>query len=420
MAHSFSPEFRLAAACAIWPSSDRRQEAICTAAAEPLDWSRVLRVANRHQVVGLVHDGLKQVRLDVPPVIVREFDTRAATLVRENLEIARESLRLQRLFDDANLPVLFIKGAVLGLMAFGNLGLRDSQDIDLLVTHEILPAATAVILRAGYRRVDPSSDISDTQLRQVMPLRKDLGFIHQATSLRIELHWRLFLNPHAMAETSIVASSRVVPLTGTAGLRTLGEEDLFAYLCMHGALHWWNRLKWLADINALLATLPEDSIERLVRAAEIRGLGRAVTQALLLCRRLLGTSLSAGLVATLCKSVTVRWLEATALSAMTAGQGERDPHDAPFGTTRGSLSTFLLKRGWRYRLAELNVHLTNQGDVLALPLPQRLRFLYPVLRLPLWAWRHTVRAAMPKVASLNPVGRGRNSRRGCLGGPGKL
>ena len=70
-----------------------------------------------------------------------------------------------------------------------------------------------------------------------------------------------------------MATSRVVPLTGAAGLRTMGEEDLLAYLCMHGALHWWNRLKWLADVNALLAQTPD--IERLVHAAEARGAGRA-------------------------------------------------------------------------------------------------------------------------------------------------
>ena len=210
-----------------------------------------------------------------------------------------------------------------------------------------------------------------------MPLRKDLGFVHQATGLRIELHWRLFLNPHAMAEASIMAASRVVPLAGTAGLRTLGEEDLFAYLCMHGALHWWNRLKWLADINALLASTPEDGVERLVRAAEARGAGRAAAQALLLCRRLLATPLPDRLMATLAKSATVRWLEATALNAMTTGQGEHDPHEVRFGTTRGSLSTFLLSRSWRYRLAELSIHLTNQTDVLTVPLPERLRFLYP-------------------------------------------
>ena len=92
----------------------------------------------------------------------------------------------------------------------------------------------------------------------------------------------------------------------------------------------------------------------------------------------------------------VRWLQTTALAAMTAGQGERDPHDAPFGTTRGSLSTLLLSRSWRYRLSELNTHLINQTDVLTLPLPERLRLLYPVLRVATHRpARHNVRLPDP-------------------------
>src|SRR5262245_34352051 len=289
MPRSFSPEFQLAAACAMWPPSDRRTEAIRTAVAGPLDWPRFLRVTRRHQLIGLVHEGLTQVQPDVPSEIASEISVESAMLIRENLSIARESLRLQRLFDDADLPVLFVKGVALSVLAFGNIGLRASKDIDLLVAYETLPAATTLILRAGYRRFDPPAEVSDAKLRLLMPLRKDLGFIHEATGLQIELHWRLFLNPHAMAETLITAASRIVPLSGAAGLRTLGEENLFAYLCMHGALHWWYRLKWLADVNALLASTPEDDIERFVQAAQVRGVGRAATQALLLCQKLLQT-----------------------------------------------------------------------------------------------------------------------------------
>jgi hypothetical protein len=372
----------------MWPPSDRRTEAIHTAVAGSLDWPRFLRVARRHQVIGLVHDGITRARTDVPPEIAREIGAQAAILVRENLAMAYEALRVQRLFDDADLPVLFVKGGALAMLAFGNLGLRAGQDIDLLVAHETLPAAMELILRAGYRRFDPPPDISDSQLRLLMQLRKDIGFVHQVTGLRIELHWRLFLNPHAMAEASTMAASRVVPLAGAAVLRTLGEEDLFAYLCMHGALHWWNRLKWLADVNALLASTPEDGVERLVHAAEARGAGRATAQALLLCRRFLRTPLPSSLIATLDRRAVVRWLEASAVSAMTTGH---DPHDARFGTTRGSLSTFLLRQSWRYQLAELNIHLINQTDVITVPLPGWLRFLYPVLRLPLWVWRHTIK-----------------------------
>jgi hypothetical protein len=40
---------------------------------------------------------------------------------------------------------------------------------------------------------------------------------------------------------------------------------------MHVALHWWNRLKWLADLNALLMTTPENGVERFMHAAEARG-----------------------------------------------------------------------------------------------------------------------------------------------------
>jgi hypothetical protein len=52
---------------------------------------------------------------------------------------------------------------------------------------------------------------------------------------------------------------------------------------------------------------------------------------------------------------------------MTAGQGELEPQMCV-----GGLSTFLLRRSW---LAELNLHLTNQSDVLTMPLPERLRLL---------------------------------------------
>ena len=215
MVPPLSPEFLLAAACAMWPPSDRRTEAICAAAAGPLDWARFLRVVSRHRVLGLVHDGLNRARPDVPPEIAREISAQATTLLGESLAMAAEAVRLQRLFDDAGLPVLFLKGASLAVLAYGNLGLRSAKDIDLLVSPETLPPATALVTRAGYRRFDPPPNISDAQLRLLMSLRKDLGFIHQVTGLQIELHWRLFLNPHAMDEASVMAASRVVPLTGT-------------------------------------------------------------------------------------------------------------------------------------------------------------------------------------------------------------
>jgi hypothetical protein len=391
MHDSFTPEFRLAAACAMWPPSDRRTTAIHNAAKVPLDWSRFLQLARSHQLIGLIHQGLINTQSDVPPDIMAEISTGASLQVRANLAMAAEALRLHRLFDEAGVPVLFVKGTALAMLAFGNLGLRSGQDIDLLGPPSALPAATALLARVGYRRFDPPPEISDAQMQLVVPLRKDFGFVHETSGVQIELHWRLFLNPHAMDEASIMADSRVVPISGSGGLRTLGEEDLFAYLCMHGSQHWWYRLKWLADVNALLAEASESDVERLVCAAEIKGAGRAAAQALLLCRRLLGTPLPDRLMAALPGGAAMRWLETTALRAITADDGATGRHGQLFGTTRGSLSTFLLRRSWRYRLAVLRVHLTNQTDVLTMKLPEGLRFLYPILRPALWGWRHATK-----------------------------
>ena len=148
-----SPEFSLAAACAVWPPSRRRTEVIHTAAAKPLDWARFMRVVKRHGVLGLVRDGLKHAQPDIPAEIAREIDEQAVLIVRNTLAMAAEAVRLQRLFDDAGLPLLFLKGASLAMLAYGNLGLRSAKDIDLLVPPETLEPAIALIKRAGYRRL---------------------------------------------------------------------------------------------------------------------------------------------------------------------------------------------------------------------------------------------------------------------------
>ena len=385
---SLSREFLLTAACCVWPPTESRTAKIYAAAAGPIDWELFFRVVMRHRVVGLVHDGLTRARPNVPTNVALKVAEEATKLARQNLELTAEAVRLQRLFAAADIPVAFIKGVSLARLAYGNLGIRHGKDLDLVVAPDAFPEAALMIEDAGYRRFDPPAEISDAQLRILMPMRKDLGYIHKQNQIELELHWRLFLNAHVIQETSFMTSSRVVSVSETLGLHTLGEDDLFAYLCAHGALHRWYQLKWLADIGALLRNGSIDDVERLYRAAEARGVGRAAAQALLLCYRLLGTAIPNQLLASFRAKPTVRWLERTALNAMTAGNSEIEPRDMLFGTTGSSLSAFLLGHNWRYYLAELKIHATCEADILAISLPNQFQFLYPMLRLPLWLWRH--------------------------------
>lgn len=372
----------------MWPPSEARTEAIRRASFLPsVRWTKVLHLAKRHQILQLVNDGLACAQIEMPSDIEAELQTQSGAAVRDNLALAAEASRLQKLFDAADLPVLFLKGTSLAVLAYGSIGLRSAKDIDMLVPRDALIPAVKCLLSNGYRRVDPPPDISDRTMQLIMPLRKDIVFRHQQATITIELHWKLFRNPYAIEQESIFANSQVVSLTPSLELRSLGDEDLLTYLSVHGARHWWYRLKWLADVGALLAGGRVD-IESVYRAAAVKGARRAVAQAILLCHHLLHMPVPDTLSKRLVKVPAVHWLTETAVQAMTVGDGKLVPREERFGTTRGSLSTLVLGDGWRYRLAELRSLMYNAADISTIPLPKRLSFLYLLLRFPLWAWRN--------------------------------
>jgi Uncharacterised nucleotidyltransferase len=382
MAPSPSPEFLLVAACSAWPPTDRRTDAICKLAAGGLDWTRVVQLVERHRVAGLVNEGLLHAKSVVLPKAASAIGALAQALVRQNLSNAAETLNLQRLFADADLPVVFFKGISLAMLAYGNLALRHSRDIDILPTPETFARSAAVLETAGYGRYQPPPQFTTPQLNMWIHRCKEFGYLHPEKKIEIELHCRLFDNPRLTPELPATDQLQTLKL-GNGEVRTFGDEDLFAYLCAHGAVHCWFRLKWLADIAALIAQMTGGA-ERLYQAAEMRGVGRCAAQAMLLCHRLLGTAIPPSLMSVFRQDSAVRWLENIALAAITA---DRDLTDQPFGTMRKNLSLFALRSQWRYRLSELEDQCISPVDILTLPLPTYLRELYPILRLPLWLWR---------------------------------
>jgi hypothetical protein len=160
MAPSFSPEFRLTAAPAMWTPSDRRTEAIRVAAGRLIGGASCAWRSATGSSAWLPDTGAAAFAIGN-----LEADRRTSGGARpQNVAIAAETLRLQGPFNEADLPVLFIKGSSLAALAFGNLDLSGGKDIDLVVSRETLPAATALLACAGYRRFDPPASISDVQL----------------------------------------------------------------------------------------------------------------------------------------------------------------------------------------------------------------------------------------------------------------
>jgi hypothetical protein len=107
----------------------------------------------------------------------------------------------------------------------------------------------------------------------------------------IDLHWRLFRNAFLPANARLEEVGEDWIHLGSERIPTLPVQRLLLYLCVHGALDGWLRLKWLADIGALLHTMTPEQISSAATAAAEQQALPQFTAAIVLCHDLLGYNL---------------------------------------------------------------------------------------------------------------------------------
>jgi hypothetical protein len=375
-------EFPLVAACSRWPPSADRDAAIRAAAPHETNWPRLQRIAARQRVEGLVQAGLTAANIASPPAL----RARAMEVAARSLAQAVETARLQALLRADGIACLALKGAAVEKLAYGRLGLKDAWDIDLLVEPAAAPAALRRLDEAGYALVEPSG-LRTGQIRVWVALAKECELANRESGMRVELHWGLADGPVLLAGLSVTSPSQTVAIAPGLALVTLAPEETFAHLCVHGALHGWSRLKWLADLAGILSHEGVDGVERLYRRSLELGAGLCSAQALLLCGRLLAMDLPDALEAELRSRPLAGWLESVALTTMTGAGAERELEARPFARTRVLLAELALPGTpsgvWR----QLRYRSVSVTDRVRLPLPRGLGFLYWILRAPLWLWR---------------------------------
>src|SRR5579872_6363014 len=226
----FSAEFELVAACCRWPPSEQRDQAIARAATTSLDWDAFLRVVKRQRVAGLVRDGLERSGISCPPRIKAEIERMTADMVRQNLKFAAESLHIQKMFDSAGVALLFVKGVTLAQLAYGSLALKHSWDIDLLVPPNAVPKALEVLAQAGYHAFPALPPVADKRFARWLKFAREYILFHDSNSVHVEIHWRLTDNSYFLPRVAAESPTRMVCLSKGVKLRTLLDDELFAYL----------------------------------------------------------------------------------------------------------------------------------------------------------------------------------------------
>ncbi len=285
----YSPEFDLVLACLRWPQDTVDSDRIRSLAQQPIRWPHLLEIVDHHKVVPLFARNLETFAPGYMP------DEQAAVLRANRVANAHaclgrtaELVSLHRLYREQQIDLRIFKGIPLAIAAFQDPAMRDAGDIDLLVAERDIFKAGEILESQGYARFQPKARLTPRRLRSYLAHQKDFSYEHPATGMVIDLHWRLFRNSFLPANARIEEVGEDWINLGSERLATFPALRQLLYLCVHGALDGWLRLKWLADIGALLHTMTAEQLTVAATAASEQQALPQFSAALLLCHDLLG------------------------------------------------------------------------------------------------------------------------------------
>lgn len=372
-------DLRLVAACCRWPASAARDDAV-RSAAEGVDWGKVLAGVRHHRVAGHVRAALKSAGVEPPEDFGRTLAGMAGIALRHALAGVAEEARLLAAMRAIGADVIFLKGSTLAQLAYGSLAIKTSRDIDILIDPGAVQKACRIFADLGYRRLSPAPALTDQALGRYLAAYNEMLWANPATGTAFDAHVALIGHPDLIAGVGLGSARQDVTVAPGVALPTLDRDPLFAFLCAHGGTHHWLRLKWLADVAALVGPDGAEAA-RLHDAAVALGGGRTPGVALMLCHEFLATPLPDDLISRLNTDSGVRRL--IGLARRLLCDNGRDPHvdRRPLNLIRQFRGGFDLKAGFRFKALELRRQL-QLPDGEAMDRPFMLRLAWRLAALP--------------------------------------
>jgi hypothetical protein len=302
---------------------------------------------------------------------------------------AGELARLGRLLSKNGIAVLPLKGALLSLRLFGDIGMRGVRDIDLLVEPGDLWKADQLLRDAGYACTYPDFALTPQMRAAALHVAHHFTYAKHTTGLLVELHWRLnHWTANLMTQLWEQCGQR--EWMGTKW-KDLTSEQLLVLLCDHGARHKWSSIKWLADVAGLIARTPEESWQSVLTIAKQFDVERPLAQAALLSGWIFSIPLPAPLSELIARERVVSRLAVTASKTLLSANPHFIHSKNPFIRLPQLLVEFF---GYNNRLqkrtstvSEINQLAVCLEDFRGALIPGHLFFLYYLRRPFVWIYR---------------------------------
>jgi hypothetical protein len=225
---------------------EHQEEAIRKALGADLDWMEYVRLVDRHRTPALSWAALKRVsELEIPQPARRELQRRSDACRMQAVNHSILLAEVLRALNGAEIPAMSLKGPILSFDLYGDVGLRQSKDLDLEVPLESLSQAMSCLAEVGWHPYTDQRTMASRQWKSFLKHEHHIALVN-SSGCTLELHWRIRWeilgkpSPRWARSTSSVWQGRT--------RKAMHPIDLVLYLSSHGTEHYWFRAKWLGDM----------------------------------------------------------------------------------------------------------------------------------------------------------------------------
>ena len=362
----------LRAACSA--SAKTRDDDIRKLLQAPIRWNDVLNLADRHGVEPLLCETLARTQELVPQEILRSLAQTQQANLHKSLFLSRELIRVVDRLSDAGVHVLPYKGLALAEMIYGDIAMRRTGDIDLLIHARDFPAIREAVRDLGYT---PHATFSEVHMKEYMETGYECAFDGPAGRNLLEVQWALQPRFYAVDfdVDGLFERAQKVEVAGHP-MMTLSAEDMFVVLSLHAAKHVWGRMSWLCDLERVI-NLPNLNWTWIGAQARELGIERILRISVLLVNRLFDSAIPAAAEHVLIEDRQARKIADEILASMT----KETAYDVE------SISYFRLmmrlreRRRDRLRFLSRLISTPGPGEWQSVLLPRPLFFGYRLIRL---------------------------------------
>jgi hypothetical protein len=272
----------LLTACSLVPAEEKLKR-LSLLLQKPVRWKSLLALADRHGTQALLYQAFSSVTESFPGAIPDDEMRLLQQNYRANLckclLLSRELIRILNHLSNMGIETLPYKGVVLAEMIYGDIALRQSGDIDLLIRPQDF-----IRVREAVRKLDFTPHTQPSEAEEMRYLRSgyECSFDGAAGPNLLEVQWAIQPRFYAIDFDMEALFRRAVTVTVSGQpMKTPSAEDLVLVLSAHAAKHVWGRLIWLCDL-ARFVMLPNLNWNWIASQAKALGIVRILSVTMLI------------------------------------------------------------------------------------------------------------------------------------------